>query len=246
MQTTDPRKPLILGIIVMGILVLAGIVWAVAFAPSEQDTGRSEANLAFDDSNDPVTGNVNSNVVVRMFEDFECPACRSAAAGVNYAIKKYGDRVKFVWNDFPLMPVHQNAREAANAGRCAEEQGLFWEYADTLYDFQPNWSELSDPTQEFVNLASKDGLNVDAFTACLNARKYDDKIAKDMEEGRANSVNATPTFFIGNTRLSGALTPSAWDQALQPLLKDVAAPASSSPAADEAAGTSTAESTPAQ
>lgn len=218
MQTTDPRKPLIIGIIVMGILVFAGIVWAVAFAPTERSVGTPEANLAFDDSNNPVYGPDNAKIVVRMFEDFQCPACRAAKAGVDYAKKKFGDRVKFVWVDFPLQSVHLNARIAANAARCAEEQGLFWEYHDLLFDFQPNWAEQKNPMVEFTDFARKTGLHEGAFTACLNARTYDEKIVKDMEEGRANNVQATPTFFINKTRVSGALSAADWDKYLLPLL----------------------------
>jgi protein-disulfide isomerase len=152
-----------------------------------------------------------------MYGDFQCPACRSAEPGVKYAIDTYRDRVRFVWKDFPLSQIHPNAELAANAARCAETQGKFWEYHDALYASQPEWADERDPSQKFAAYAKDVGLNTDAFSSCLSAREQKAKVGADVAEGFHNSVDATPTFFINNRRYFG-MSPSEWatqlDQAL--------------------------------
>ncbi len=216
---SDPRKPLIFGIIALGVLMLGGIIWAAVFLPSEAtNTGTYDANVSFNDTNDPTVGPTDAKVTVRIFEDFECPACRTASQGVQYIRKTYGDKVRIVWNDFPLESIHPNARIAANAARCAEEQGKFWEFGDALYSAQDTWASQGDPTGSFVMIAKQLGLNDASFSQCLTDRQDDSKIADDLKEGNANRVDATPTFFIGNTRMSGALTNEDWDRELKKAL----------------------------
>jgi protein-disulfide isomerase len=217
---SDPRIPFIIGIVVLAVFLIGGIVFAVFFLPEDTSGGRTDANVAFNDANDPVFGPDDAKVVVRMFEDFQCPACRSAKGGVNHAKRTYGDRVKFIWNDFPLTSIHRNARPAANAARCAEEQGTFWEYHDVLYDFQSNWAEERNPGDQFLSLAKRVGLDEGAFQSCLFANKYDDKVRADMDEARANRVDSTPTFFIGNRRIAGGISPADWDRELKAALAE--------------------------
>ncbi len=219
---SDPRKALIFGIIGIAVLMLGGIVWAVVFLPSSTGgtTGTYDANASFNDTNDPVLGPANAKVTLRLFEDFECPACKSSLQGVDYVKKTYADRIKIVWNDFPLDSVHPNAHIAADAARCAEDQGKFWEYTDALYGAQDTWAPQTDPTSSFVAYAKQLGMNDGAFAQCLADRTYDSKVADDVKEGLANQVDATPTFFLNNVRLTGALTQAQWDTELQKALKE--------------------------
>jgi protein-disulfide isomerase len=155
-----------------------------------------------------------------MFGDFQCPACRVAEPGVEYAMKTYSNRVRFVWDDYPLTTVHPNALPAAIAARCAEEQGKFWEFHDQLYSSQPEWEGLAATTDTFTKYAGLLGLKTDAFTSCIAMRKYLNKIEDDQAEGNSNRVQATPTFFIGNKRFEGGLSNAQWDQEIQGLLKN--------------------------
>jgi protein-disulfide isomerase len=217
MQQSDPRFPIIIGMIVLAVIAFGGIVWAVAFLPDET-YGRYDPNVSFVDENDPVYGNSESPVTIRIFEDFQCSACAVAAEGLAYVRQAYGDRVHIVWNDFPLSGGHPNALLAANAGRCAEEQGKFWEYGDLLYQGQMAWYEQADPTEIFVSYAKGLEMNEAAFTVCLDERTYNEKIQNDVKEGIANRVDSTPTFFVNNKRYVGAYTAAQWDGVLQPLL----------------------------
>lgn len=225
MPEQDPRKPFIIGIIVLAILMVGGIVWAALSAPeASSEGGRYDANVSFIDDGDPVFGKQDASIVVRIFEDFQCPACKTAQRGVQYLKETYGDRIKIVWNDFPLDSIHPNARLASNAARCAEEQGMFWEYGDLLYEKQSFWSNERSPDGLFVSYANDLGLNESAFTVCLDERRYNQKIQNDASEARANRIDSTPTFFVNNQRYTGVLSNTEWDTAIRAQLGESASP----------------------
>ena len=234
-NASDPRMPFVVGMIALGIILLGGIIWAVLSAPSTLNTPNGNPNLSFNDANDPSRGPENAPVTIRLFGDLECPACRSAEAGVNYVMNTYGDQVRLIWNDFPLPAnVHPNARLAANAARCAEEQGKFWEMHDELYAAQASWSRSSNVRGDFEALASRLDLDAQGFRACLDDRRHDAKVVADLEEGRANGVNSTPTFFVNNVMYAGVLSPAQWDGIIKPLLVAAPTPAPTPEPAPEA------------
>lgn len=218
----EERTKLVLvgGIGILILLCIVGIIWAILAGPTPQSSQSDipETNLSFSDDNDPAKGPGEAKVVVRMFSDLQCPACRDAEPGLQYAMKTYGDKVRFVWNDYPLFPTHKNAVAAANAARCAEEQGKFWEYHDVVYEKQQEWSGLSAPGDLFKTYAVSLGMNGDSFASCLAANRYQNKIQADKTEGDRNGVQATPTFFIGNIRRTGPAPSSEWDRILKSAL----------------------------
>ena len=221
MEQKDPRVPILIGMGILIVLSIGGIIWAVMSA-TNGSLGREDVNVSFIDAEDPVTGKEDSSVVLRMYSDFQCPACRTAEEGVDYIRKTYGDRLKIIWNDFPLEASHQNARRAANAARCAEAQGKFWEYHDLLFARQDLWASLDDPSETFLQYAKELQLNEGYFDQCNLNRTYDSKIIQDMKEGSANRVDGTPTFFINSRRIVGGLSAAQWDNELARLLKNVA------------------------
>ena len=87
----------------------------------------------------PSPGGASASVEIIEFSDFQCPYCQSVAPVLKQLMAKYGDRVKLVWKDFPL-PNHPDARPAAEAALCANDQGKFWAYHDKLFD---NQSEMT-------------------------------------------------------------------------------------------------------
>ena len=211
-STEQAKKVFLLGSLVLGVLIVGGLIWAV----TSSDTGINIGGApAFSDDNDPSYGPGEARVVVRSYGDFQCPACKAAEPGFRYAMKAYGDKVRFVWNDFPLQSLHKNALAAANAARCAEDQGKFWEYHDRLYDDQTTWSELESPQQTFVDYASALGLDKGLFESCFAEKKDNTKIMDDVAEGNRIGVNATPTFFIGEAKFTGVLEQSQWDKEIQ-------------------------------
>lgn len=204
------QKAFLLGSIILGVLIIGGLVWAVASSSPTPSTV-----VGFIDDNDPSFGPADAAVTVRVFGDFQCPACRAAEDGFGYAKQTYGDKVRFVWDDFPLQSVHPNALPAANAARCAEAQGKFWEYHDRLYQDQLTWSTLSQPRDQFLAYAQALDLKKDEFATCYDKKTYQNKIMDDVAEGGRNRVDSTPTFFVNEERLVGVTTRESWDRVIQ-------------------------------
>jgi len=146
-----------------------------------------------------VRGNPDAPVTIVEFSDFQCPFCRAAESTLKDVLTKYSGRVKLAYLDFPLREIHPKAQSAAEAGRCAGEQGKFWEYHDALYADQ---SKLEGP--DLVSSAVALNMDEKSFQACLNSGKFKSKIEADREQGTKLGVAGTPGFFINGVFLSGA------------------------------------------
>ena len=107
-------------------------------------------------------------------------------------------KVKYIFRDFPLESIHQNAFKAAQAGRCAGEQGKFWEMHDQLY---ANQQALSP--EDLAGYAQKVGLDVPLFKQCLESGHYDEAIRKDIADAQGAGLTGTPSFFLGLTGTDG-------------------------------------------
>jgi len=146
----------------------------------------------------PSKGPASAPIEMVEFSDFQCPFCLRAHATVDEVLKKYGDRIHFVYRHYPL-PNHPNARPAAEAAACAAEQGKFWQYHDRLFEQQSRLSEA-----DLKAHAAALGLDAPKFNACVDSRKYRDQVETDMKEGNEAGVDGTPAFFINGRLLSGA------------------------------------------
>jgi len=132
------------------------------------------------------------------FSDYQCPYCHQVEPTVKDLLAKYGDNVSFSYRDFPLASIHQNAMIAAEASRCAEEQGKFWEYHDQLF------TASSLEKNSLIEYARNLKLDDKQFESCLTTEKYKADIDKDELEGRNAGVNGTPGFFINGVFVNGA------------------------------------------
>lgn len=138
-------------------------------------------------------------VTIVEFSDYQCPACRKDRETVKAAQSIYSDKVLWVFKDFPLHRSESSLR-AAEAARCAGEQGKFWDYQDCLF------SGAGEPGPDLLaEYAGKLGLNTDAFGSCMESGKYRSVIERDFQEGRQAGINATPTFVINGMVVSGAV-----------------------------------------
>jgi protein-disulfide isomerase len=146
----------------------------------------------------PVRGPADAPVEIVEFSDFQCPFCQRVGPAVTQVLNTYGDRIRLVYRQYPL-PNHANARPAAEAGMCANDQGKFWPYHDRLFANQQRLG-ASDLKQYAVDL----GLDAARFNACLDSHKYVPLIDADISAGNESGVNGTPAFFINGRLLSGA------------------------------------------
>lgn len=216
------NRGLIIGIVAVTVLIFVGLVWLLVNAPGDVRTPitHQDENVTFSDEGAPSLGAVDAKVLVHLYGDFQCPACRSAEPGLKYAISTYQDRVRFIWKDFPLTQIHPNAQSSANAARCAQAQDRFWDYHEKIYDAQSEWAGLSakQAQDKFAGYAKDLQLNEEMFGSCLIAREHQAKISADIAEGTRNKVDATPTSFVNQRRFFG-MNATQWDEALQAALQ---------------------------
>jgi protein-disulfide isomerase len=146
----------------------------------------------------PGRGPADAPIEIIEFSDFECPFCLRAHPTITQVLNTYGRDVRLVYRHYPL-PNHPNARPAAEASACANEQGKFWPYHDRLFEHQ---NELTPP--DLKKHASAIGLDVAQFNACFDSNKFAEDVEEDMEAGQAAGVSGTPAFFINGRPLNGA------------------------------------------
>lgn len=147
-------------------------------------------------------GKQDAPVTVVEFSDFQCPFCkRHFEDTFNQIEQEYvaTGQVRYVYKHYPL-DFHQNAKQAAVAAECANEQGKFWEYHDVLFQKQTEWEtqDANAAATTFKKYATDLGLNAGSFNTCLDFNKHEEKVDKESQEGSAYGVSGTPTFFIGN------------------------------------------------
>ena len=155
---------------------------------------------------DPVRGPADAPVEIVEFSDFQCPFCLRAFETVMTLIDRYGSQIRFIYKDYPL-PSHENAFKAAEAGNCANEQGMFWEFHDKMFASQ---SALDVPALK--GYAGELGLDEAAFASCLDSGRFAGEVQRDLSIGQSYGVSATPAFFINGRPVMGAAPEDVFDQ----------------------------------
>ena len=148
----------------------------------------------------PAKGDADAKVTLVEYSDFQCPFCSKASKTIGELEKKYGSKLRVVFKNFPL-PFHTQAKLAAEAAMCANDQGpkLFWKMHDAFFADQTKLDR-----ENLIATAKKSGLKEADFVACLDGHKFTAAVEKDIMEGQNLSIKSTPTFFINGKLLSGA------------------------------------------
>ncbi len=147
---------------------------------------------------EPARGPENAPITLVEFADFQCPFCRRSHPTVEQLLEEYKGKVRYVFRDYPLS-FHQRAFPASEAARCAGDQGKYWEYYDNLMEVS---GDLGDA--DLKKRATDLGLDLAAFTACLESDRHEAAIRAGFEDGSAAGVTGTPSFFINGRMVVGA------------------------------------------
>jgi len=116
---------------------------------------------------------------------------------------EYGDRLRVIFRQLPLLPMHEHAQLAAQAAEAAGIQGKFWEMHDKLYDNQKAWTEAKDLVPIFVDYAKQIGLDTDRFMKDLNGETVAQRIFQDGKRAHALNIQSTPSFFVNGKEAKG-------------------------------------------
>lgn len=135
-----------------------------------------------------------------MYGDFQCPFCSAAQPILRRVRERLEGRLRFAFRHFPLSEVHPDAQRAAEASEAAAAQGAFWPMHDALY-------VAGVALGVEAVLAAARGLAVDLdverLRAELNDGTHAQRVAADLESGRAAGVTGTPAFFVNGQRHDG-------------------------------------------
>lgn len=162
----------------------------------EQVTALERPSIDF---GNPYQGNVSAPVTIVGYSDYLCPACATMDGTVKRVVEKDPEAVRYVWKDYPITSV--DSKLAAIAARCAERQGMFWKYHDLLFSMQ---GSVDLEMLEF--LAESLGLDMNEFSECLRLRDTAAIVERDLIEGQRLRVDSVPYMFIGDRRISGAVS----------------------------------------
>ncbi len=169
----------------------------------------------------PIRGAANAPVTLVEFSDFHCPFCKQVLPTLTQLLARYPGKVRLVFRDFPIDSLHPQARRAAEAARCAQDQGKFWEYHDLLFANAPQASP-----EELGRFAQQVGLDLAKFEPCLSGGLHRAAVQRDIEDGTRLGVDGTPAFFINGRPLSGAQPLEAFVQVIEEEVAPPAAPRS--------------------
>jgi protein-disulfide isomerase len=184
----------------------------------------------------PTRGNKDAKVVVVNFDDFQCPFCsRMHQTLFPELLKEYGDRVEFVYKDYPLTEIHPWATHAAVDANClaAQNDDAYWDFADHIHANQREVNSEKGRDAQFAALdrvtleeGQKHKLDQNKLQACVKAQN-EDAIKASMHEAEGVGVSATPTLFVNGQEMDGALPIGEMRAALDRALEQAGVPAPS-------------------
>jgi protein-disulfide isomerase len=148
-----------------------------------------------DEGRDHVQGPADAAVTLVEYGDYECPYCGAAYPIVKEVQARMGDRLRFVFRNFPITTSHPHAEQAAEAAESAAAQERFWEMHDVLYE---NQRHLED--EDLRAYAEQVGLDVERFGKELAEHVHAARVREDFMSGVRSGVNGTPTFYINGAR----------------------------------------------
>jgi protein-disulfide isomerase len=163
----------------------------------------------------PSFGDKTAKVTILEYSDFQCPFCAKGAEIVTQLKKKYGNKIQIGFKNFPL-PFHNQAKDAALAGLCANEQGMdkFWKFHDHMFANQDKLDVAS-----LKATAKSMGLDSSKFDKCMDEKKYMAKVDQDYQEGQTVGVKSTPTFFVNGQIVMGAQPIEVFSEIIDEQLK---------------------------
>jgi protein-disulfide isomerase len=187
----------------------------------------------------PVRGNKDAKVTVVVYDDFQCPYCSRMHQTMNDVLKSYGDRIKVVYKDFPLVEIHPWAERAAIDSNCLAKQsaGAYWDFADYVHanpeqikgEQRAAEGQQAEVDRITLDMGKRHGADATALKNCVEAQSKAD-LKASVKEADTLGVEATPALFINGAKLDGAVPEDELRLVLDKELKEVGVEAPAHPA----------------
>lgn len=233
-------------LIIGGVLVAAAIIGYWYYNSSRTPTGNSNraANAANSNSrtsaaNAPLgatppnmIGSPTATVTIEEFADFQCAACAAVHPILKEVQSVYGNRIRFIFRNFPLgIPQHDKAYEAAVAVEAAglQDRNKFWDMQNQLFVNQQAWTNSPNYRQLWEDYARNIGLDVERFRNDMASRAAKERVDADLARGRGLSLDSTPTVLINGKNIPfQAMTIANLRQVIDAEIQNAAKPAADS------------------
>lgn len=191
---------LIGGVVLVGVVGLFALLFLAIREPEAQQSMTLAEYCSQNEERCASIGDDNAPVTFVEVSDFGCPHCQDFHQEKSAAIKEnFVDTGQVKWVFLPYA-LSSGTLPAANAALCAEEQGNYYEFADSLFNLP---TETALTRDGFLLVADEIGLNVDSFTACVEEGRYNSTVGDNQRAARAVRVSGTPTFFVNDQTVTG-------------------------------------------
>jgi len=206
------------------IPVIIGILFGVLFSYSQEESSANSSILNKQNlvNGATILGDPNAKITIVEFGDYQCTFCyKFHKDTINKIYEKYIDAgdVNFVYRDFPLNG--ESSIRASEASYCAQKQGKFWEYHNTLYN---NWNGENTgwiTGNALLKFANDSGLNIEEYNLCMKNSEFRERVLVNEQFAREIGIDATPSFLIFNAnevyRIIGAQPFEKFEQVFQEL-----------------------------
>jgi protein-disulfide isomerase len=188
---------MIAGLLIAGAILMKGRSSTLPAPMANNPVNLANIKIKPVSSTEHILGNPNARVVIVEYSDSECPFCKVFHETMHAVMSKYGDKVAWVYRQYPIPSLHPKAPKESEAMECAWEQGgndIFWKFTNQVF-VRTNSNNSLDPA-ELPKIAGELGLDVKAFNSCVTSGKYTDKVDSDISDGEAAGVSGTPSSFI--------------------------------------------------
>lgn len=169
-----------------------------ATAPGSSASPAATASRSIPPGAEPANavGPVTAVVTLEEFGDFQCPPCGLLHPVLKTMKQEFGDKLRVIYREYPLVPSHPHALSAARAAEAAGLQGKFFEMHDLIFENQKAWDKAFDARPIFESYAEKLGLNMEKYRADVNSEVVAQRIFQDGKRAHALGVQGTPTVFM--------------------------------------------------
>jgi len=175
------------------LLLSLAAALAFLFAPAlDSRAGQSSAPVADIDPH-VARGSKNAPIIMEVFSDFQCPACKTLFATTNRQVMDNyvsTGKVYLIHRDFPL-PMHAHSQVAAQYSRAAAQIGKFEPVEQALFDNQEKWEQTGDVDGTVAAVLSP--AEMTKIRALVKGGTVNAAIQKDVALGKLYNVNQTPT-----------------------------------------------------
>ena len=215
----------IFAVMIVSVALYASSYYSQLMVMQENRMNMSGQNAPINlTSGSPVLGSTSAPITIVEFGDYQCEACyhwyHNTRADI---IDNYVDtgKANLVFMDLPFLG--RDSITAAQATYCADDQGKYWEYHETLYNFQEAIDNGWASKDRLVSFAFNLDMNLDEFNDCMDSSKYAKRVKANYDESQRFGAEATPTFLIISPdgavkKITSAQPYSVFSQVIEPML----------------------------